>query len=112
MWFSYGRGVFFGDVHVSKLNSQKGSSGEGSLEAFWGRKTVPKQVFEGSIMVLEKDANLKGVRDIPANAEKRRQTASNGCPGPKGILSRETLRGFPWENSLQGEFQDGMGISR
>ena len=73
------------------------------MEAFWGRKTVPKQVFEGSIMVLEKDANLKGVRDIPRNAGKRRETTSNGCPGPKGILSRETLRGFPWEKSLQGE---------
>ena len=32
-----------------------------------------------------------------------RETPGNGRPGPKRIPSRETLRGFPWENSLQGE---------
>ena len=43
---------------MSKLESQKGGSGEGSWEAFWGRKTVPKWDFEGCMMALEKDTNF------------------------------------------------------
>ena len=50
---------------MSKLESQKGGSGEGSWEAFWGRKTVPKGVFEGCMMVLEKDANFDAKMEGP-----------------------------------------------
>ena len=48
---------------MSKLESQKGGSGEGSWEAFWGRKTVPKWDFEGCMMALEKDTNFEAKMD-------------------------------------------------
>ena len=47
------------------MESQKGGSGEGSWEAFWGRKTVPKVVFEGCMMVLEKDTNFDAKMKAP-----------------------------------------------
>ena len=50
---------------MSKLESQKGGSGEGSWEAFWGRKTVPKEAFEGCMMILEKDANFDAKMEAP-----------------------------------------------
>ena len=50
---------------MSKLESQKGGSGEGSWEAFWGRKTVPKWDFEGCMMALEKDTNFDAKMGVP-----------------------------------------------
>ena len=52
---------------MSKLESQKGGSGEGSWEAFWGRKTVPKWDFEGCMMALENDANFGAKMGVPRN---------------------------------------------
>ena len=69
MWFSLGRGALFGDFQVSKLESQKGGSGEGSWEAFWGRKTVPKWDFEGCMMALEKDTNFDAKMGEPGFPE-------------------------------------------
>ena len=57
---------------MSKLHLQRGGSGEGSWEAFWGRKTVPKGVFEGCMMVLEKDANFDAKMEAPGFSETAR----------------------------------------
>ena len=61
---------------MSKLESQKGGSGEGSWEAFWGRKTVPKGVFEGCMMVLEKDAYFDAKMEAPGFSETARASSS------------------------------------
>ena len=65
---------------MSKLESQKGGSGEGSWEAFWGRKTVPKVVFEGCMMVAEKDENFGAKIEAPGFPGPAR--ASSGLRGP------------------------------
>ena len=57
---------------MSKLNSQKGGSGERSWEAFWGRKTVPKWDFEACMMALEKDTNFDAKMGAPGFPESTR----------------------------------------
>ena len=77
---------------MSKLESQKGGSGEGSWEAFWGRKTVPKEVFEGCMMVLEKDANFDAKMKAPgfpdpARADSGLLQPEAGCPLRRSEIS-------------------------
>ena len=81
---------------MSKLKSQKRGSGEGSWEAFWGRKMVPKVVFEGCMMALEKDANFDAKMEAP------------GFPGPARACSgeRRLEAGCPLERFKIPEIRD------
>ena len=70
---------------MSKLESQKGGPGEGSWEAFWVRKTVPKWDFEGCMMALEKDTNFDAKMDRQDFQSLRKPEA--GCPLRRSEIS-------------------------
>ena len=74
---------------MSKLESQKGGSGEGSWEAFWGRKTVPKWDFEGCMMALEKDTNFDAKMGAPGFSRSSRASGAGeaGCPLRRSEIS-------------------------
>ena len=67
---------------MSKLESQKGGSGEGSWEAFWGRKTVPKWDFEACMMALEKDTNFDAKIGVPGPFETPRESGTRTLGAP------------------------------
>ena len=72
--FRLGGVHFFEIFQESKLESQKGGSGEGSWEAFWGRKTVPKWDFEACMMGLEKETNFDAKIGVPGPFETPRES--------------------------------------
>ena len=92
---------------MSKLESQKGGSGEGSWEAFWGRKTVPKGFFEGCMMVLEKDANFDAKMGVPGFRRTARVSGLRrlGAPLEDSRFQRSETRNQMsghdrWQNSV------------
>ena len=84
---------------MSKLGSQKGGSGEGSWEAFWGRKTVPKWDFEGCMMALEKDTNFDAKMGVPGF---RSSTGASGTGRLGAPLEDQRFQRSETRNQMSG----------